>query len=243
MCVHKYDNFIEKSILSVLSQSDIDFLFYIIVNGDDDFLWDYLCSIKDSRVKLYRTKITQLCFNLNYGVNLIKSDYILRMDADDICTLDRLEKTKNHLEKLDFPDVFSASYFLIDEDGNNIGESIESYSVDDIRSLLWKRNPICHPTVAIKRNVLIGNGGYSWGFNSEDYDLWIRLFRSDDVTAVRVKDILISYRLSSAQSRGKLLPYSEVAGLMLREFLLMRKVKYFLGFLLAILKAIFRNEG
>jgi len=236
LCVNKYTEFLPKAIDSILNQNDKDFLFYIIANNCDDELWNFINSYNDKRIKACRTKVGQLTFNLNYGLNIIEADYILRMDADDISMPNRLELTKKQLLANKYPDVLSGSFVLIDEDDNEISTDKESLSSEEIKSMLWLRNKICHPSVAINRKSLLNLGGYSWGFNSEDYDLWVRMSRSASSRLIRSEDVFLKYRISPGQTRAGKLPYSEVAALMLREFLYSRSVKYFFGFVVAVLK-------
>ncbi len=240
LCVNRLDSFLPKAIDSVLQQSDSDFVFYIIANNCTDDLWCFLESIQDVRIRIYRTHVGQLCFNLNFGLNHIQEDYIIRFDADDICYSNRLAETKKYLMQHNYPDVLSGSVDYIDEAGNvSVAEGGE-LSSKQIRASLWKKNPLCHPATVIKRSTLLSVGGYSWGFNSEDYDLWTRLARNNNIRFVKVPQKMIQYRISEQQSRGRLLPYAEVSGIMIREFLVGKKFCYFMGFWLSIAKAIIR---
>jgi len=241
LCVNKLDGFLPKAIDSVLKQTESDFYFYIVANNCSDDLWNYLNSIDDYRLKLFRTSIGQLAFNLNYGVDLIRSDYILRMDADDICLSDRLYKTKLNLEKYQYPAVLSGGVEYIDENDKVLSENCQKYNAEQVSCMLWKRNPICHPSAAISRKALLSVGGYSWGINSEDYDLWLRLDRKAEKMVV-CNDMFLKYRISQDQSRGKVLPYSEVAGLMLKEFLITKKISLFAGTIIAVLKRMIKAK-
>lgn len=242
MCAHKLDAFLPLAIDSVLKQTYIDFKFYIIANNCDDDLWSYLSGLKDHRIEIYRTKIGQLAFNLNYGINLISADYVIRFDSDDICLPDRLSNTANALKKFKYPDVLSGSAQWIDVNGCVLKEQAVSMESDEIKKRLWWSNPVCHPATAISLNTLVSHGGYSWGFGSEDYDLWLRLARSTKTRFVIVPEIYIQYRISGNQSKGGILPYSESVGLMFRELIFTKKIRFFLGGLLWIIKALLKGK-
>ncbi len=241
LCVNKLDQYLGKAVKSVLNQTDPDFDFIIIANNCDEDLWEYLSSIKDERIKLYRTNIGQLAFNLNYGINLIKSDYILRMDADDICFLNRLELTKRKLIEYDYPSVLAGGCQYIDEFDNELSKTEYAYLPNEVKNTLWKKNPICHPSVALCRESILSVGGYSWGQNSEDYDLWFRLVRNNK-SIVICKEMFLKYRLSEGQTRGGALPYSEVSGLLLKEFLITKKITFLMGTILAIGKRVMKAK-
>lgn len=241
LCVNKLDQHLDKAINSVLNQSDPNFDFFIIANNCDEALWSYLSTINDKRIKLFRTNIGQLAFNLNFGVNLIKSDYILRMDADDICFLNRLELTKKNLIKYDYPSVLAGGVQYIDECDNEVSKVERVYLASEVSNILWKKNPVCHPSVALCRKAILSVGGYSWGLNSEDYDLWLRFIRRNKKIII-CKDMFLKYRLSEGQTRGGVLPYSEVSGLLLKEFLITKRITFLIGTILAIGKRIIKAK-
>jgi hypothetical protein len=241
LCVNRLDHHLDKAIKSVLNQTDPDFDFFIIANNCDEDLWEFLSAIEDERIKLYRTNIGQLAFNLNYGINLIKSDYILRMDADDICFLNRLELTKKQLAAHNYPSVLAGGCQYIDEFDKELFTSENEYLPNEVMNILWKRNPICHPSTALCRKTLLSVGCYSWGLNSEDYDLWLRLVRNGKDIVV-CKDMFLKYRLSDGQTRGGVLPYSEVSGLLLKEFLITKKATFLVGTILAVAKRIIKAK-
>ena len=112
MCVNKLTPFVGEAVESVLGQTDPGFEFIIVANNCNEDLWSFLKKIDDPRIKLYRTNIGQLSFNLNYGLNLAKEGYILRIDADDIALPDRLVSTKSALSDHDYPDLLGGGGLL-----------------------------------------------------------------------------------------------------------------------------------
>jgi glycosyltransferase involved in cell wall biosynthesis len=239
MCVNRHSEHLGAAIESVLVQSCGDFLFYVIANDCDDELWSFLHVFKDDRVRLHRTSVGQLAFNLNYGLNLIGGGYALRIDSDDLCLPDRLKLTRDGLEALRYPDVLGGEAIVINEAGQEIGYQHVPHSNSAIRSKLWRSCPMIHPTCAINVKSVLRLRGYLGGFMSEDYDLWIRAARQPDFRFANLDCPLIRYRISPGQSRGRPLGYSEVAGHMLREGLLQSNIKYLAGTILAASKRYF----
>lgn len=226
LCVHDDNPFLDAAIKSVLNQSFQDFEFIIVSNNCTDELYTKLLSYNDERIRLFRTKIGQLCFNLNFGLNLARGEYIVRMDSDDICYSDRIYHCIKYIDSGVDVVAYSADY--IDETGNIIGEAISGGSI-----LL--KNPIIHPACIIKRESLLGIRGYSGGFQSEDYDLWIRMFKSN-FTFKFEKNKVLGYRIRDGQTKGNTLPYCEVSSYFMREFLLSLNLKYLLGFVVSFIK-------
>ena len=89
MAVNKKHEFIEKAIDSILLQTFKEFEFLIIINGDYENLIPFLekYKLKDKRIKIYRSDIKQLQYNLNFGIDKAQSNIIARMDSDDIILL------------------------------------------------------------------------------------------------------------------------------------------------------------
>lgn len=236
MCVNRLTPFVGAAVNSVLDQTDPDFEFIIVANGCKEDLWNFLNDFADPRIRLYRTNIGQLSFNLNYGLNLAGEGYVLRMDADDISLSTRLEVTKAKLLEHGYPDLLAGAAFLIDESDRETGAVGSSREDAEIKASLWRTNRIIHPTCCIRVSSIIKLGGYCSGFMSEDYDLWLRASRGKEFT-FRVIDVpLIMYRINSGQARGKSLGYAEVAGHLLREALMLNSPKMLLGCVLACCK-------
>lgn len=229
--------YLKDAILSVINQNySNEFEFIIVANNCEDELYEYLKTFKDSRIRLFRTQIGQLSFNLNYALNLSYGEYIIRMDADDISLPMRLAETEKEI-LLAQPDVLGFSANYINEQGKVIGQTPD-YSSKNLRTLLLMKNPFVHPTVAIKKKILLSIGGYLGGRQSEDYDLWIRLSKISGVNFTISPIKVLEYRINEEQSRGNVLPYCEVSSYFLREFLISWNPKYLCAMLIAICKRI-----
>jgi hypothetical protein len=239
MCCYQYDDFIDDAIKSVLRQDyDGKFEFIIVANNCSDDFYEYLKKITKEFefVKIFRIKIGQLAFALNYGIEEASGDYIVRFDADDVCCLDRLKVTEKIIEENNYPDLIAGNAFYIDENGNIVGASNVN---NDWNKKIYVCSPFIHPAIAINKNFLIKNKGYSGGLQSEDYDLWLRIFRSKKYRVVVTSNKLIYYRFNEKQVRGSILGSAEGVGLQLREVILKPSFCRFYGMvkrLLCILK-------
>jgi glycosyltransferase involved in cell wall biosynthesis len=235
--VNKNIPYLKAAVESILRQKYNDnFEFIIVANNCDDQLYEFLGTFSDDRIKLFRTKIGQLSFNLNYAVNVASGEYIVRMDADDISLDNRLAITEEIVLK-SRPDVVGFSATYINNEDVIVGES-KDYSEGNIKRILMKKNPFIHPTVAINKDTLLSVGGYLGGRQSEDYDLWIRLSKVSGINFIISPIKVLKYRMTEEQSKGSVLPYCEVSSYFLREFLISWKSKYLFAMFLAILKRI-----
>ena len=238
LCVHRDNPWLEEAIRSVLEQDDPDFEFLIAANACTDELWEHLQTIAapDARVRLFRSGIGQLAFNLNLLANLTCSDYLVRMDADDVSEPHRLRTLRLALGR-EPVDVLGSAVILIDGEGCEVGTMRLPETAADIGSALLTRTAFCHPAVALRRQFLLDMRGYLGGFVSEDTDLWLRAKRRG-ASMRNLPDALLRYRIHENQSIASRLGYAEVASHWLREFLIAPSWYTFRGFAIAIAKSL-----
>lgn len=172
-----------ESIDSVLRQSFIDFEFIIVLDNPKAYNLKNLLinySKKDSRIKIIENKINVgLAQSMNNGLKYCKGNYIVRMDADDLCDINRLKILSNEISKHDNVDVFYSAFRTITSTGELLKESpsVPSNGTKLANILKNYKNIICHPTVAIKKSSLKQVGGYSDLRIVEDYELWLTMLR------------------------------------------------------------------
>ena len=238
LCVNRSNPWLLAAIRSVLEQDDPDFEFLIAANSCEDLLWEelQLATQRDDRVKLSRTGIGQLAFNLNFLADRASGDYLVRMDADDLCEPHRIGVLRSALSK-DPVDVLGSAVLLIDEQDNVVGRMDLPLTGADIVRALPARTALCHPAVAIRRQFLLDMRGYLGGFASEDTDLWLRASRAG-ARFKNLPDALLRYRVHAGQSIASRAGYAEVASHWLREWLLAPSFYTFKGAFLSLIKCI-----
>lgn len=241
LAVNKLDDYIWLAISSVLEQRNIDFELILIANGIDselvsaEFLRRY--DTLDNVVVL-KTPIPQLAYALNLGISVAKADTIARMDADDISLPERLAIQYSYMITHDL-DLVGSDVFIIDEFGNV--QSQRNYPrAAMINCHLPFKNCFCHPSVMFKKDILYLARGYNAGFNSEDYDLWLRLMRIG-VKWDNIAQPLLYYRVHQSSAQGTRLAYSECLALSVREFFMGKSVIRFLAICSHAVKFLFKK--
>ena len=239
LCVNRTSQYLAEAVHSVLSQDDSDFEFLIAANACNDDLVGELHSLVagDSRVKVFRTVIGQLAFNLNYLADQACGDYLVRMDSDDVCEPNRLGTLRKSLAENPV-DVLGSWAYLINDEGQAIGEFRFPIEHSEIVRKLPFGTVFCHPTVAIRREFLLSMRGYLGGFVSEDTDLWLRGVRQG-ASFRNIPACLLRYRVHAAQSSGSRRGYAEVAGYWLREMLSAPSWYVTKGLFVAVTKCMF----
>ncbi len=238
LCVNKSTPWLADAIRSVITQEDPDFEFLVAANACSDALWEELQILieNDCRVRLTRSNVGQLAFNLNLLADSANGDYLVRMDADDLCEPHRLAILREELSR-DPVDVLGSAVTLIDENDEVVGQMAFPSTSEDIRRALPSRTVFCHPSVAIRREFLFSMRGYLGGFTSEDTDLWLRACRSG-ASLRNLPQALLRYRVHTGQSIASGRGYAEVASHWLRELLVAPGWYPLKGFAIALAKSI-----
>ena len=120
---------------------------------------------------------------LNEGLKLVKSTWIMRMDADDISSSDRLAKQVALISGNDV-DVCGAQ--IVEFWGADVPSSFVGLKSrwaplahDEVSRMMPRRNPMNHVTALVKTEILRSSGGYNPSLKYyEDYELWFRLMKN-----------------------------------------------------------------
>ena len=187
---------LSKAVESILNQTYTNFEYIIIIDNpalnQEAVQFLEKSAVEDKRIRLYFNKENMgLMRSLNIGISLASGEYLARMDADDISFEDRLEKEIAYLEKHNY-DMVSANRVDIDENGKEISRS--SHLKSDPEKHLPYSNFIVHPSVLIRTDVLRSLGGYREFYNSEDYDMWLRVLSAGYKIGI-LDDYVIYYRI------------------------------------------------
>jgi glycosyltransferase involved in cell wall biosynthesis len=111
-----------------------------------------------------------------FGVENCSYDYIARMDADDYCIPERIEKQYEAFGK---NEKLGAVGCLVDEftdsPENVISRVMLPLKHEDIVRFAKKRCPIRHSALLMKKEALVNSGNYSDIRIGEDYDVAVKL--------------------------------------------------------------------
>ena len=132
------------------------------------------------------------------GMRYCTAEWVARMDSDDICAYDRIEKQMDYLGNHPDIDVLGG---YVDEFTDDIDNVISIREVpsshDEIIKFMKMRSPINNQTVIFKKNLADLAGGYQDCLYHEDYFLWIRMFLSGAKFA-NIPEILTHMRIDNS---------------------------------------------
>lgn len=191
------EEYLKKSIESILNQSYSNLEFIIICDGsvnDEKIIEKY----KDNRIKIIKhIKNEGIAKSLNEAINMAKGKYIARMDSDDISLKNRIKKQVNFMEK-------NKNIVVCGMDAKCIGnnkriKSTFNIKPQEIAIQLLYMNCVIHPTVMLRKSFLDENNiRYNEDFQcSQDFELWARIV--DDSNFAIIPKIGLLHRVHNKQ--------------------------------------------
>ncbi len=236
MPVLSVDEFLQISIDSIKNQTFKDFVCHILCGqlSEDELKRLSELVSGDDRFVLHHLQLNGITFALNYGLNLVKTKYVARMDSDDICSPARFEKQLNFLEGNPNYVMVGSRVIIIDEHGEKSNQNFKFFEDDkEIRRALKYRMPFCHPVMMFRADTLFANRGYLYGNNSEDHELYLRIARNPNNLFKNLPDQLLSYRKHGStqatdMSKAKQ-SFCDNGGFRFTEFLLTWNPLYLIG--------------
>lgn len=201
MSVYNGEAYLKEAVESVMNQTFENWELIIINDCSTDSTGEILAELssKDERIKVHPNEVNlKLPASLNKAVSLCSGKYIARMDADDICLPHRLEKQFEFMEEN--PDVaLSSCRFMTVKNGvyasGGAGGRCDFAAVS---AMLLVANPILHPGVIAKAEVLKKFNYDTTLTCTEDLELWTRLVMENQKIEI-LPECLLIYRLHDKQ--------------------------------------------
>lgn len=201
MSVYNGEAYLEETLKSIINQTYKNWELIAINDCSTDLTERILSEYaeRDERIKVYANEVNlRLQASLNRAISLCSGKYIARMDADDICLPERLEKQYKFMEEN--PDIaLSSCRFMTVKNGvyasGGAGGRCDS---EAIKALLLVANPILHPGVIAKADVM---KEFNYDIEctcTEDLELWTRLAMADLKMEI-LPECLLIYRLHDKQ--------------------------------------------
>lgn len=199
--VHGAAAFLKPALDSILSQRGLSFEIICVNDEASKSAADCLAEVaaRTSNLKVVPSAGRGISSALNSGIALATGRLVARMDADDIALPDRLVKQADYLCRHPRIGVLGTQAIAVDAEGNRGRRIRVPVGPSAIRSALETSSPLIHPTVMIRRELLLNAGGYRSMFDgAEDYDLWLRLSRCTQIA--NLGEALLLYRRHTEQT-------------------------------------------
>ena len=198
MPAYNAERYLKEAIDSVLAQSYTHFELILLNDGSTDSTENIILSYKDPRIRyIANEKNIGLIETLNKGIELSTGEFILRMDADDVCLPERFEKQVAFMNLNPTVGAAGTAYYSLSDKGLKKFPVLTEPGV--LKSVLLFNSCLCHPSVIIRKSVLEQHAiRYNKNYmHSEDYGLWVELVKVSKLA--NLPDLLLKYRYHTGQ--------------------------------------------
>lgn len=201
MSVYNGETYLKEAIESVRKQTFKNWELIVINDCSADATGEILAdfSAKDARIKVYTNEVNlRLPASLNKAISLCNGKYIARMDADDICLPERLEKQYRFMEENEDVALSSCRFMTMKNGVYASGGCGGRCDFEGIKAMLLVANPILHPGVFAKAEVMKKYPYDTTLTCTEDLELWTRLVMENQKIQI-LPECLLIYRLHDKQ--------------------------------------------
>lgn len=209
--VYKAEDFVARTIRSVLEQTYSELEVIIVDDGSPDRSIDVCRQFDDSRIKIIQQANRGLAGARNTGIRHSTGDYIALIDADDLWTNDKIAKHINHLEANHTLGISFSYSKLIDENDKSTGLKQIPTKIKDITpAYILRRNPIGNGSSPVFRREVFQDIEFKANLHgteetfyfdesfkrAEDVECWLRVAVETKWSCEGIPELLTLYRVN-----------------------------------------------
>lgn len=193
--IYNAEKYLRDAIQSCINQTYQNWELLLMCDGSTDKSSSIAFEManNDCRIKVVDDSTNKgMIYRLNQSIQMAKGKYYARMDADDIMSINRIEKEVEYLENHKDVDVVGSSMMIIDGENNIVDDCLKKN--DEI---------FVHPSVMGKIEWFLKNNYDETSLRAEDFDLWNRTASFSTFRNIEVP--LIFYRAFGMPTTKKML--------------------------------------
>lgn len=200
---------IASAIQSVLCQSYPDFELWVLENGSSDRTAEVARSFSDPRVKVFELGLVTYLDALTYALENAKTEWLARMDADDLLFPDRFKEQVDVAKQRPDLVLIGTRCVYLTPFGHIFETRLDAVSREigplNLRLLGEQAKYFPDASAIFRREVALKVGGYDFEFQAGDVPLWFRMLNYGP--GWEIANPLYVYRLRAG---GR--SFSEIAG-------------------------------
>src|SRR6266550_2540948 len=198
--------YLRPALDSILAQTVADWRLVAVDDGSSDGTRDALReygSDERVRVELFEENRGQTAA-LNHGLSLVETEWVARLDQDDLARPERIERQHEYLRAN--PGVVAVGSWcdFVDDSGEKVGEFRPPADPDAVLRQLYsslEHNPLAHSAMTYGADDARAAGGYPSDLSyAQDTALWLRLAERGRIA--NVPEPLVQIRTHEGQTSG-----------------------------------------
>ena len=150
--------------------------------------------LNDKLILIHNETNLGLTKSLNKGIKYVNSEYIARMDSDDISDPMRFERQINYLQKHPEIDVLGGSLQEFNDENPKLNVRHYPLTPEACRKYIVKASPLAHPTVMMRKRIFDNGITYNERYRtSQDIALWFEIL-SKGYKIANIPEVTIYFR-------------------------------------------------
>jgi len=173
---------VRDAVQSILSQTLSNIRLLVVDDGSEDDTVSCIRGLDDGRIEIHHRPPLGVGAALNYGLEHVSTQFVARMDADDISLPTRLERQLRFA--CAHPEVGMLGCriaFTVDGRRYGCAPPLPLTHEDIVAVLRAGGHAISHPAVLWRTDVILAAGGYRVQGAGQDWDMF---FRVSEITRV-----------------------------------------------------------
>ena len=211
MPVYNVEQFVARSIASVLRQTYTDFELILVDDGGKDQSLEICQSFNDPRIRIISQPNRGLAGARNTGIRNANGRYIALLDSDDLWHEEKLSLHVKHLDENPSVGVSYSGSLFIDECDASLGISMTPKLTHIDTAHIFCRNPVGNGSAPVIRREVFSdiafsqtiNGSAEWAYFDEtfrfgeDIECWMRMTCNTKWKFEGIEGDLTLYRIVS----------------------------------------------
>jgi glycosyltransferase involved in cell wall biosynthesis len=187
--------YLKDAVKSIQGQTFEDFVCLAIDDGSSDGSVDYLQSVGDPRIQVLADGLHRgMGAALNLGFSRTTTEYVARMDGDDLCSRDRLALQVAMLDRNKTIGVVGTQFTYFGNKGKKgFARQLPTEHLSIVAGLNKGVLSLIHGSLMMRTERFREVGGYRFAGIGEDWDLFLRL--AEITQFANVPQVAYFYRL------------------------------------------------
>ena len=194
--------YLAEAVESIRAQTYNRWKLVIVNDGSTDDTGDYLDALDDDRLVIIHRENGGTAVASNQGLEYCDTEFLARMDSDDLCDPARLEKQVVFLQEN--PKVGLVGTQIIPMGSRKSGKPIPLATdhASIYSQLRQGQHAMCHPTILMRTDILKSIDGY-WKQNGmfDAWDMFLRM--GEQAELANINEPLLHYRIHTGSINGR----------------------------------------
>ena len=201
MPVYNQEKYVSEAVKSILNQTFKDFEFIIVDDGSTDKTIEIIKSFDDQRIRLVQAEHKGFIEALKLATDKASGKWLARMDSDDICISDRLERQLNFLSAHPECVILTNPYGIITPNDKLLLPITSSkWRYFEAKDITLATSLFCDPSTIYDREIAIKAGYDEW---EVEKPLWYKMLAYGKGVILDEPLYFIRWRIGSV-SRGQI---------------------------------------